>query len=72
MRFFTPAVFAAAALGLAVANRSGSSTTWYLPFEAVIPSLAGDYPRQGNLTLALFGTLALFTGFRAWRTTPGE
>lgn len=70
MRFFTPAVFALTALGLIVADATRPGTIWYLPFEAVVPSLAGNYALQGQLTIVAFALLALVTGIRAWRARP--
>lgn len=72
MRFLSAAVFAVAAVGVGVANSGGADRVWYLPFEKLVPSLQGDYPTQGAITVALFASLSLFSFVRAWRSSQAE
>jgi hypothetical protein len=72
MRFATPVIFAVAAIAVGVSNAGSEGRYWYLPFERVFPSTAGDLPLQGQLTVGLFLILAIFTLVRALREAPAE
>lgn len=70
MRFLNAAIFLGAAVVIGWVNSSHPDHVWYLPFEAVIKSLKGDFTTQSHLTVALFGTLGAYYLISAFVRRP--
>ncbi len=72
MRYFTPLLFLAAGGFVGWYNNANAESVVLLPFlENIFPSLEGDLPAQGRVTMLIFMALGLvlllWNGFQHMR-----
>jgi hypothetical protein len=59
VRYLDGILLVGAAAFVAWWNHADKGSAWFFPFEVVVPSLKGKPVEQGDLTVALFGTLGI-------------